>query len=747
MKPSRLRRGFLFGIAALLVGTAGLQRVEAESRRKPLDRLFPANQVCPFPRPDAAETTPICAVYCNPNAIPTPTNSSQRCLDLPVGSTVPCCLHYDDLIYVPRNIPGFSTTDTSDLTFASPGGPVVVTLRLNPLTASGLKIEIGFLALVRRDKYEESQALPTEPNIDRYGPSSSGPAFDEDKDCRRNQFGCYFALDGATHDAHPTVPLDMSLVDEYGVPGDIGMIEDFQSAPVNGSACYGRASQGDPSFPEVPPRGVWLLEGGAHVASTGSRFGPWVSDSSGRALLLYPPNGGAIDPEHPPQARLYLANLPAGRLYVLYGLWYSVSGAQGAVDITIEYGDSVPPSDLDGDGTIDQCDNCPSVANSSQSDRDVDGAGDACDNCPDIDNTDQVDSDQDGVGDACDNCKRVRNGDCSADPLNCDVNHDGTMSPEEGALGNQVDTDQDGIGDACEDQSPPVSSGAADPQPNASGWNNTPITITITAADEVGGSGVASITYLATGAQAIATTTIAGDLVTLQISSEGKTEIHYHATDNAGNVEADHMLAVNLDLTPPHIEGTRTPPPNANGWNNSDVTVSFTCSDALSGVASCGPTPQVFHDEGTGFYAEATAIDVAGNTAILRIGPINIDKTSPQLGCRLSPSVIWPPNHKMYPVHATVTLSDGLSGTAQFVLKRAASSEPDTSGRQGDRSGDLEGFDIGSRDVDGMCRADRDAHGHGRTYTLTYEGSDLAGNTATCEARTTVPHDQGSGSK
>lgn len=38
--------------------------------------------------------------------------------------------------------------------------------------------------------------------------------------------------------------------------------------------------------------------------------------------------------------------------------------------------------DVDGDGTGDDCDNCPDVANAAQVDTDLDGAGDACDCAP-----------------------------------------------------------------------------------------------------------------------------------------------------------------------------------------------------------------------------------------------------------------------------------------------------------------------------------------------------------------------------
>ena len=47
--------------------------------------------------------------------------------------------------------------------------------------------------------------------------------------------------------------------------------------------------------------------------------------------------------------------------------------------------------DLDGDGFIGHCDNCPEIANADQLDSDGDGVGDACDNCPNEYNPNQAD--------------------------------------------------------------------------------------------------------------------------------------------------------------------------------------------------------------------------------------------------------------------------------------------------------------------------------------------------------------------
>jgi streptogramin lyase len=90
------------------------------------------------------------------------------------------------------------------------------------------------------------------------------------------------------------------------------------------------------------------------------------------------------------------------------------------------------------------------------------------------------------------------------------------------------------------------------PAANAAGWHNAAsVAVTLTAAAGAGGAAVQSITYSATGAQPIASTTVAGASAVVPFTAEGVTTLSYSATDRAGNRSATKSLAIRIDRTAP----------------------------------------------------------------------------------------------------------------------------------------------------------------------------------------------------
>ena len=194
------------------------------------------------------------------------------------------------------------------------------------------------------------------------------------------------------------------------------------------------------------------------------------------------------------------------------------------------------------------------------------------------------------------------------------------------------------------DRTAPMLAPTVLPAPNAAGWNREPVTVTWSVEDP--DSGIV---------------TQACDQVTLAVESSG-TEVTCTAANGAG-LRASASVVLKVDMTAPAIAGTRAPAANAFGWNNTDVAVSFTCTDGLSGVSQCGPDLQVVTTDGASQSRTATAIDLAGNVATATVGGISVDKTPPAIAAAPARS----PNAKgWFKADVTVSFpsSDVLSGVA-----------------------------------------------------------------------------------
>ena len=125
------------------------------------------------------------------------------------------------------------------------------------------------------------------------------------------------------------------------------------------------------------------------------------------------------------------------------------------------------------------------------------------------------------------------------------------------------------------------------------------------------------------------------------------------------------------------------------------------------------------------------------------------DTTPPQAALSITPTVLWPPNHRMVPVRVEWIVTDACDPSPQVTLISATSSEPDDAPGNGDgnTTGDIQGASLGTPDPLVMLRAERSGDGPGRVYTLTYVARDASGNTASALGIVTVPHDEGTGAE
>jgi hypothetical protein len=180
---------------------------------------------------------------------------------------------------------------------------------------------------------------------------------------------------------------------------------------------------------------------------------------------------------------------------------------------------------------------------------------------------------------------------------------------------------------------------------------------------------------------------------------------------------------------------TVTPAPAAGGFS----LAGFTPAGALGGTASAildvaaTTTPGSYAVQVVGTNADATP-QTGVCQASIEVVP---DLTAPTLTVTVTPTRLWPPNHKHVTVVATTAASPDAGGAAVVTLISVVSSEPD------DAPGNADGSTVGDvvvvDDHTFKLRAERSELGPGRTYTITYLATDAAGNTTLGTAVVRVP--------
>jgi len=191
------------------------------------------------------------------------------------------------------------------------------------------------------------------------------------------------------------------------------------------------------------------------------------------------------------------------------------------------------------------------------------------------------------------------------------------------------------------DTTPPTIMGAPDRAPNANHWYNAPVTVSFVCADPDPLHGPA-------GQQS----SIATCAAPVMLSEGANQSVPGTAVDKAGNSAGAAVTGINIDQTPPAIVANSIYTPGT--WTNGSVTVTFTCTDNLSGPAGT-PNPIItgipllgatltytqpnaltsvasvtLTAETPGTTLNSTCQDLAGNSAQpVSFGPIQIDMTPP----------------------------------------------------------------------------------------------------------------------
>jgi M6 family metalloprotease-like protein len=118
------------------------------------------------------------------------------------------------------------------------------------------------------------------------------------------------------------------------------------------------------------------------------------------------------------------------------------------------------------------------------------------------------------------------------------------------------------------------------------------------------------------------------------------------------------------------------------------------------------------------------------------------DLGTPTLSVSLSPNTLWPPNHKLVPVSATLQVGNTCDPTPTVQLASITSNEPDNGLGDSDTANDIQRAALRTDDRSFSLRAERSGKGSGRVYTVTYQVADVLGNSTTATGRVSVPKNQ-----
>lgn len=196
---------------------------------------------------------------------------------------------------------------------------------------------------------------------------------------------------------------------------------------------------------------------------------------------------------------------------------------------------------------------------------------------------------------------------------------------------------------APSDTTPPVIVPSVSGTLGSNGWYVSDVTVSWSVTDPES---------TITSTSGCGSTTIASDTAGVTLTCS--------ATSAGGTATAS--VTIKRDATAPTAVAAAAPDPNENGWNNTDVTVSFSGTDALSGIDACSEDV-LLSSEGADQSASGTCTDKAGNvSATATAGGINIDKTSPVVSLVGGPVDGASYYFGFVPAAPSCSASDALSG-------------------------------------------------------------------------------------
>ena len=225
---------------------------------------------------------------------------------------------------------------------------------------------------------------------------------------------------------------------------------------------------------------------------------------------------------------------------------------------------------------------------------------------------------------------------------------------------------------------------------------------------------------------------------------KGPTTVTVTATDASGNQDVDTFTVTVNDTQAPAI----TCPANIvvdapEGECAAQVNFSITAQDNCPGTVTINSSPasgSVFPVGTTTVNASAT--DASGNVANCSFTVTVRDKTAPVITLNGQTPVLWPPDHDYRTINVTdlvASASDECDASVDIndvVISQVSSDELEDGPADGSTVNDMV---IAANCKSVQLRAERQASGNGRIYTITFKVTDAGGNTFTITAQVIVP--------
>ncbi len=233
---------------------------------------------------------------------------------------------------------------------------------------------------------------------------------------------------------------------------------------------------------------------------------------------------------------------------------------------------------------------------------------------------------------------------------------------------------------------------------------------------------------------------------------QGNTTITLTVSDGLTN-STDTVNIVVQDTTPPVVNAGPNITVEQESHAGTEVTLNGTPTDAVStqfnftwsengtvlktdvNAASTALT----HTFNLGNHTVTLdATDQAGNTGSANVTVSVIDTRPPQMNVTVTPSSLWPPNHKYVTVKVNATAFDICDPSPKIKLVSVTSNEEDNGIGDGNTVNDI----VIVNDFTFSLRTERSGTGSGRIYTIVYKATDASGNEATVSITVEVPHNQ-----